>query len=166
MPTLTLSADLKGAIDRAVTVATSAEQGGKKILVQSLTQFDNPTELTLEIGEPRLEYARALLWSREELKSRVSDTVITIHDQFAVPLFFLETPPESRQRDLDFLAIRRNNGNIAGKINSRTAYGAPYRLSELARGIVPGVGFAVDAFWQLLRHENLMFAKDARVILT
>lgn len=71
------------------------------------------------------------------MRSRVADTVITIHDQFNVPLFFLETAPEDRLRDLDFIAVRHRNGSVTGRINRRQAYGHRYQLQELDRGIVP-----------------------------
>ena len=106
-----------------------------------------------------------LLWSKEELKSRVADTVITIHDQLSVPLFFIETTPESRERNLDFLVVRHKGGRVSGKINRRQRYGSPYRLEDLQRGIVPGLGFALDSYWALLEHSKLMFAKDARALL-
>lgn len=106
-----------------------------------------------------------LLWSKEELKSRVADTVITIHDQLSVPLFFIETAPESRERDLDFLVVRHKSGRISGKINRRQCYGSPYKLENLQRGIVPGLGFALDSYWALLEQPKLMFAKDARALL-
>jgi hypothetical protein len=146
-------------------VALSAKQGSRTLLSQSLTLFDNPQELQVEVGEPRLEYARLLLWSKEELLSQVADTVITIHDQFSVPLFFIETAPDDPNRDLDFIAIRHKSGHVTGKINSRREFGSPYRLANLERGIVPGRGIALDFYWSLLSHKKLMFAKDARVVL-
>src|SRR5262245_35345738 len=164
-PRLIVSDRLKAAIDRAVANATAVGPDGARHLPQSLTLFDNPQELRIDVGTPEMEYARVLLWSRDELRSRVADTVITIHDQLSVPLFFLETAPESPQRDLDFLAIRHKSGRVSGNINRRTRHGSPYRLEDLQRGIVPGRGFALEKFWEMLQGDSLMFAKDARALL-
>lgn len=162
--TLAVSEPLKSAIDHAINQALSATQGGKQILNQSLTNFDNPKELRVEVGRPKLEYARLLLWSKEELLGQVADTVITIHDQFSVPLFFIETAPDDPKRDLDFLAIRKERGDVTGKMNIRRAYRSPYQLHNLERGVVPGHGNALDFYWTLLQDERLMFAKDAKLL--
>lgn len=162
-PKIIVSPELKAAIDRAISTATTVGDDGVRHLPQSLTLFDNPDELRIEVNEPQMEYARVLLWSKEELASRIGDTVITIHDQLAVPLFFIETSADSKERDLDFLAIRHKSGRVTGKINRRATFGSPYHLQNLERGIVPGRGFALDHYWQILEHPRLMFAKDARV---
>ncbi len=36
----------------------------------SLTLFDNPAELRVDVGEPEMEYARLLLWGKKELETR------------------------------------------------------------------------------------------------
>jgi hypothetical protein len=162
---LVVSQTLKEAIDRAVRVALEQTQGGRQVMSQSLTLFDNPRELPVEVGEPRLEYARLLLWSKDELLSRVAETVISIHDQFSVPLFFVETQPEDPARDLDFVAIRHRSGHVVGKINSRRSYGSPYQLTQLDGGLIPFRGKALDVYRELLNNPKLMFAKDARFVL-
>jgi hypothetical protein len=159
VPRLMVSKNLKSAIDQAVRVA-------RDFLPESLTLFDNPRELCVEASEePQMEYARVLLWSREELKSLIADAVITIHDQLSVPLFFIETTPDSTRRNFDFIAIRQRDGRVTGRINRRESYGRPYFLQELEKGIIPGLGYAIDAYWEILRSEpKLMFAKDARAL--
>jgi Predicted nucleotide-binding protein containing TIR-like domain len=155
-----VSNNLKSAIDRAIDEA-------RKYQPESLTLFDNPAELSVEANEkPEMEYARVLLWNKQEVQSRVADTVITIHDQLSVPLFFIETEPDSPRRDFDFIAIRQSNGSFTGQINRRPSAGKLYTLEPLERGIIPGLDcFAIDAYWKILSDANLMFAKDARALL-
>src|SRR4051812_28627495 len=48
-------------------------------LDQSLSGFSEPADFKLTKGEPKLEFARVLLWSKKELLSSLGDSVVAIH---------------------------------------------------------------------------------------
>jgi hypothetical protein len=161
---LIVSQMLKDAMDRAVSAAMAVARDKGRAMEQSHTLFDNPHEFPIEVGDPRLEYARVLLWSKHELLSRVGETVVAIHDHFSIPLFFIETEPDDPARDFDFVAIRHRSGDVVGKINSRRAHGEPYQLTQFERGVIPIRGVAMEVYRDHLENPRLMFAKDARFV--
>jgi hypothetical protein len=119
---LVVSLALKDAIDRAISVAVSAEQGRPEAAGQSLTLFDNPSELRVEISEPNLEkYAAAAVeqggmpaaWRDRDYHSRSIFGAVVLHrnaSRIAATWTSLR-PPQERSRD--------------GKINSRKEFGSP-----------------------------------------
>lgn len=54
-PRVIVSPQLKDALDRAVAAATAATPDGVRLLPQSLTLFDNPNELVIDVGNPEMD---------------------------------------------------------------------------------------------------------------
>lgn len=150
---LKVSNELAAAIDQSLATARSWFKD------ESHTSFDAEDPLQWSRGTPSLEYARILMWSREELLSGVGASVIAIHQAFHIPLFFLERPLNHPDRKYDFIAFLKQQ-NVVGFVNIR---GTRIDLKEMARGRVPGNRKATDRFYELLRDPELSFAVDARL---
>jgi len=127
---------------------------------QSLSGFDN-RQSAFTKGQPRLEFARLLLWSREELLSSLADSVIAIHQAFNIPLFFKAAEPGHEIRKLDFVMLERNDGEIAGFYSSAATQNKP----EPFTNIIPGKTNAKQLFYQLFSDFKPILAIDARAIL-
>jgi hypothetical protein len=130
---------------------------------QSYSLFDNPKDFHWTTGVPKLQFARILLWSREELLSSIGESIISIHSAFNVPVFFLEVPEDDPRRDSDFIFFEKNDGSISGFFNMRETGFRPEEL--LKNGAIPGVGNCKKIFTDFLHHPDLMLAVDARHIL-
>ncbi|HRI12792.1 MAG TPA: nucleotide-binding protein [Verrucomicrobiota bacterium] len=136
----------------------NAKQGR---LRSSLTQFDNPELLDWKLAELRLEYARVLLWTEEELQSSIADAVVAIHEAFNVPLFFIETDASNQERDSEYILFSRpNQKGAAGLYGVRPAY-----ETETIKSQIAGLGDPGEHFARLLNHESIMFAVDARELV-
>lgn len=133
----------------------------KYLGVPSLTNFDNPEELHWEIGDPRLQYSRILLWTKEELAHPITQSVISIHDAFNIPLFFAEAKQPSQDKDVTFIVFEKKGGPPTGRYGFRQ-HNYQTRDRDLNRGCIPGAGDAIQLYQKLLLREELMFAKDAR----
>ncbi len=129
---------------------------------QSLSLFDNPKDFYWEMKTPKLQFARILLWSREELMSQIGEAVIAIHQAFNVPLFYLEVDEKDGQRDCDYILFERGANRNAGYYNSKTFNFSP---KPLVKGDnIPKLGSCRKHFYTLLSNENLLLAIDARHI--
>ncbi len=131
-------------------------------LDQSLSGFSECTDFKLIKGEPKLEFARVLLWSKKELLSSLGDSVVAIHQAFNVPLFFKPVEPQEELRDLDFILFQKDNGDITGFYSSKITNNKPERFEH---DNIPGVGSAKKQFYSLFEKNKLMLAVDARAIL-
>jgi hypothetical protein len=144
------------AINNAIKNATS--QLGSR----SLTIFDNPDELHWEIGTPKLQYSRVLLWTKGELKHPITESVIAIHEAFNVPLFFVEAKPENKDKDVAYLVFEKSGGFPNGLYGKKTDQ---YHTNPFRNGEIPGFGNALQKYRELLSRQDIMFAADARYLL-
>jgi hypothetical protein len=145
---IVVSGQLKQAIQTAVSNA-------HKRIGHSLTLFDNPAELHWEGGEPKLQMARILRWSREELRSPMAATIIDIHEAFHVPLFFL--PATQPERQVDYILFTEDSGKRSGFWGT-----APKYETHTLAGPLPVIGDAWGHFHGLLSNPELLFARDAQ----
>jgi hypothetical protein len=161
---LVVSDILGSAIDRALANVTDKERHGPETLHESLTDFDSQRELRWSRGAPVTEYARILMWSKEELLSSIAEPVIAIHEAFHVPLFYLETPQGAEPRAYDYLVIRRDQPfEIFGFVSTRAANFNPEPLDPEKPGINKQY---ISHFEALLNREDIAFAIDARHYLS
>jgi len=149
---LRVSEELSTAIKTALQ-RTPLTEGSK-------TLFDNPKQLFWEAAQPKLEFCRVLLWSREELASQVAESVIAIHEAFQVPLFFIETARADRARDVDYIFFANETSVISGFYGLRgegyTTHAFPDSLK------IPTIGEPEKHFWRLFRTAQPLFAVDQR----
>lgn len=151
--TICLSKTLASAISRCLKGAHALG------FSESATKFDNSELLNWKIGKPRLQYSRTLLWTREELLTPAGRAVIDIHNAFHIPLFFLETAEEDKERDLDFIYLAGDSGTINGFYGQRHD---DYKTEKLAeKGRIPGHRSMAEQYETLLASTKLMFAADA-----
>jgi hypothetical protein len=151
----------------------------KQRLPRSRTPFDDPRRLSWKgARRPRLEYARILLWSEEDLLDPVAALIIEIHLAFNVPLFFLNTARTARAFDFICFHCGLRDGAAEGApmsvgcVNSWDPEKQSFTLSHFRDGRVhanaddPTRGvFAGDLFAEYLANEDLMFAADAKEML-
>jgi hypothetical protein len=158
------------AIHRALANARKSE------LKRSLTSFEDPRGVSWKAAKrPRLEYARILLWSEEDLLDPTATVVIDIHRAFHVPLFFLNTARTARA--FDFICFHCAGKNEAGDeirrsegcVNSWHPESESFVLSQFRDGMVRGDAgdpargvLAADLFGEYLNNDDLMFAADAK----
>lgn len=155
---LTVDQSLHKAIEKALSLAK------KQGLQESLTQFDPDDPLRWSQGEPKLQYARILLWSKEELMNRVSDSVLFIHQAFHIPLFFVETENDNPARKHEFILFEKRNGRVEGFRSIRDGINAVPKLRPIVKeNLGEGIG-AMDYFRKLISGDNLLFAIDQRAI--
>ena len=167
---LQVSVQLHDAIQRSLV---NAKRHG---LGKSRTLFEETYDFSWKAAKrPRLECARILLWSEEELLHPMAKVVIDIHSTFHVPLFFLNT--ERTARALDFICFHCAVGNGQGQesrqsigcVNSWDPEKRKFVLSRFDDGIVRsstaqsarGVP-AQKLFEEYLAKGDLMFAVDAK----
>jgi hypothetical protein len=168
--TLEVSVALHDAIHRALANARKSE------LKKSLTSFDDPRGVSWKAAKrPRLEYARILLWSEEDLLDPTATVVVDIHRAFYVPLFFLNTARTARAFDfICFHCAKKDEaGNeirrAVGCVNSWHRESESFVLSQFRDGIVRGDASdpsrgvpAGELFGEYLGNDDLMFAADAK----
>jgi hypothetical protein len=170
---LEVSVSLHDAIHRAL--ANARKQSFRK----SRTSFDDAAILPWKAAKrPRLEYARILLWSEEDLLDPTATVVVDIHRAFHVPLFFLNTARTARA--FDFICFHCAKKDAAagearrsvGCVNSWHPERHSFVLSQFRDGIVRGDAsdpkrgvLAADLFGEYLANDDLMFAADAKRIL-
>jgi hypothetical protein len=168
--TLEVSVAHHDAIHRALANARKSD------LKKSLTSFEDPRGVSWKAAKrPRLEYARILLWSEEDLLDPTATVVLDIHRAFHVPLFFLNTARTARA--FDFIcfhcASRDEAGNETrrsqGCVNSWNPESESFVLSQFRDGMVRGDAgdpargvLAADLFGEYLNNDDLMFAADAK----
>ena len=151
---LVVSPGLGDAIDRAC--AAAVQQG----LPQSLTDFDVQEELRWGRGVPRIEFSRILIWTREELLSPISESLIAIHEAFRVPLFYKEVRRDDPLRRLDLLVFGKARGQIEGFYGHGAGPSHP-----IERRHVPSLGDPSRFYANLLADSGLMFAIDKRALM-
>ena len=163
---LEVRGSLGDAINRALENARA--QG----LEQSLTLFDNPDDFSWSVVKenPRLEYARVLLWSEEELTHPIATTVIDIHRTFHVPLFFIPVARNDSARALDFICFHREErGRSRSTGCSNVRINGKYELKILKNnGMIAtsdGAKKTTSIFGNYLSNRELLFAEDARELL-
>ena len=168
--TLEVSVALHDAIHRALANARKSD------LKKSLTSFEDPRGVSWKAAKrPRLEYARILLWSEEDLLDPTATVVVDIHRAFHVPLFFLNTARTARAFDfICFHCARKDEaGNeirrAVGCVNSWHRESESFVLSQFRDGIVRGDASdptrgvpAAELFGEYLSKDDLMFAADAK----
>lgn len=152
---LVVSNELGDAIDSATGQARRHwDPQEKRRVSESLTRFDNKPEhlgeLSWKRGNPRLEFARVLRWSREELQSPIAEAIITVHNAFHIPLFYVETPIDSPERELDFIYFAG-----PGKFRKCFLGRRPTFATEISDGDFR------ERFFKNLAGAELMFAVDA-----
>jgi hypothetical protein len=157
---LTVDADLATAMEKALKAVDGLRRDGdnKPLLKESCTAFDNPSDFQWSAGAPRLEFARVLLWTKEELSGHVAESVVAIHEAFHVPLFAVPITADDELRDFDFIAFRKTDRTVTGYYNRREDGFRPGNLS--GDGRVPGHGSALAHWTSVLHHERLFFAAD------
>jgi hypothetical protein len=167
---LEVSVALHDAIHRALANARKTD------LKKSLTSFEDPRGVEWKAAKrPRLEYARILLWSEEDLLDPTATVVVDIHRAFHVPLFFLNTARTARAYDfICFHCAKKDEvGNETrrsmGCINSWHPESESFVLSQFRDGMVRGDAshpargvLAADLFEEYLTNDDLMFAADAK----
>jgi hypothetical protein len=110
-------------------------------------------------GTPSLEFCRVLLWSNEELLTPVAESVIAIHEAFHVPLFFVETPRQCRERDVDYIYFGRDGRMLDGFYGLRKR---DYATESFAAGTpIPGISDPAAHYTSILAKKP-EFAADAR----
>ncbi|MCC6873410.1 MAG: hypothetical protein IT378_03800 [Sandaracinaceae bacterium] len=152
---LVVSNELGDAIDSATGQAKRHwDPQENRQVSESLTRFDNKPEhlgeLSWKRGNPRLEFARVLRWSREELLSPIAEAIITVHNAFHIPLFYVETPIDSPGRELDFIYFAG-----PGKFRKCFLGRRPTFATEISDGDFR------ERFFKNLAGAELMFAVDA-----
>jgi hypothetical protein len=140
---------------------------------QSVTKFDDQffTEVDKLAdhsfrwteGEVELEFARVLLWTENELGSRIAESVSNIHEAFHVPLFALLVRTDARKREFDFIAFRQSDDkSLRGFYSKRSERFYPQPMTD---GCIPGYG-SCQAHWEeIFSHPDLMFAADLHHLL-
>lgn len=158
---VTVSESLGSTIRRAIQAAETRSIFGRPVLEHSLSEFHNTEGDRWVSGTPIFEFARILLWSRQELLSGVAESIIAIHEAFHIPLFFREIPVEDPLRDFDFLYFQ-TSGHTDGFYGDRRSR---YRTEPISSGLIPLLGSVDRHFRSLLEDPNLLLATDARQIL-
>jgi hypothetical protein len=170
---LEVSVSLHDAIHRALANARKSTPS------KSRTSFDDPVTLPWKAAKrPRLEYARILLWSEEDLLDPTATVVLDIHRAFHVPLFFLNTARTARAFDFICFHCAKKDGagsevrRSVGCVNSWHPERDSFVLSQFRDGIVRGDAsdpsrgvLAADLFGEYLAKDDLMFAADAKRVL-
>lgn len=150
---------LDAAMQRAF--ATAHDRFG---MAESATRFDNTGEVRFEVGEPRLQYSRILLWTEDELADPVADAVISLHEAFSIPLFYLPVQADSREKQIAFVAFEKRSRPPCVLYGERAdGYSTKDRYSR--NGMVPRLGNALSYYQTLLSRDDLAFALDARTHL-
>ncbi len=149
------------AIVKSIERAKAIELPKGRRLKESLSVFDNPKDFRWEKApEPKLEFSRILLWSKDEIMSPVGEAVVAIHDDFRVPLFFLDNNPADSLRDSDFIFFTMGD-SVEGFFGNREEN---YASISMPNGKVPVLGDPRAYYEQLLENEGLLLAQDARFI--
>jgi predicted nucleotide-binding protein len=110
-------------------------------------------------GAPHCEYARILLWSKEELVNPVAESIIAIHTAFHVPLFYLEMPADARARQFDYISFETAKGARHGFVNRRST---GFRPEPLDNDRLPGRRSIGLHFASLLSSPHLRLASECR----
>ena len=129
---------------------------------QSLSGFNAQADFTFSKGDPKLEFARVLLWSKKELLSSLGDSVVAIHQAFNIPLFFKAVEPEEELRKLDFVIFEKHDGTVTGFYSAQST---DFKPQQFSNNLIPGKGNAKEQFYSLFKKNKLMLAIDARAIL-
>lgn len=158
--TVTVDSTLKRWIDTACKNATH------KGLPESVTEFDNPERVTKVVGAPTLQIARILLWDREELTSLMGSAVIRIHENFHVPLFFLQTKKDDPRRRFEFVMFRtaQTSADCQQQDFGFSSIAPSYKPEALRGhlGTISGIGeLARTVFERYMSDPGLLLAADA-----
>jgi hypothetical protein len=141
-------------------IAKAIENARSSPLGASLTIFDNPEEFHWEVGSPKLQYSRVLVWTKEELRHPIGESVIAIHEAFNIPLFFVEAQSE-QNKDVAYLVFEKPEGVASGLYGKKNEqyHTHPFRKD------IPSFGNAIQKYRELISRPNIMFAADARHLL-
>ena len=156
---LIVSSDIEEAIRRAVDNSKSWRVNGRPVLRESLTEFDNPEDFRWEKGSPRLEFSRILIWTEDEMKSSIAESVIAIHESFHIPLFCIIVDKSDPLREFDYILFKGMGDKTSGFYNLPTE---GFRLGVIRNGRIPGYTHCLTHWNTLLNDPRLAFAIDAR----
>ena len=140
---------------------TKAIENARSRLQYSWTKFDNPEDFHWDVGTPKLQYSRVLIWTKEELKTPIAESVIAFHEAFNIPLFFIEAPAVKTVRQVAYIVFENQKGvasGFYGKISEQ------YHTHSFKRDI-PGFGNAIQKYRDIIARPDIMFASDARYLL-
>lgn len=115
------------------------------------------------------ESVRILLWNDTELSSLGALEVIEMHEAASIPLFFLNAKELDSTEDTEYIFFADDLGVRPEKVT-----GYYYRPDDpsmpyddyAAEGRTDNGRILLDEFRELLEHESLLLAKDARQLLT
>jgi hypothetical protein len=110
---------------------------------------------------PEMEMSRILMWTSEELMSPAGECVVAFHEAFHVPLFFLQTDPNSPARSVDYILFETGE-TTEGYYGYRDQ---GYATELLERGGIPGLGDPKREYARLLKSKKLLLAADALSML-
>lgn len=128
----------------------------------SLSGFDSGATFAFEQGQPRLEFARVLLWSREELLDPQSDSIINFHKVFNIPLFFRNTEKDDELRKTDYVILQKTDNSVCGYYSSALS---DFQIKSF-EDVIPGKTLKpTAAFYSLFDPAKTLLAIDARSVL-
>lgn len=131
---------------------------------ESKTRFDN--EKLPEVGEPRLQYSRILVWTREELADPSAEPIIDFHEAFRIPLFYLPVSERAAAKQAAFVVFEKRNHSCSALYGVKQYnYDTARDQTSLSSGRIPGLGDALEEYKRALLKPDLMLAKDARELL-
>jgi len=137
------------------------DHGTGNTLHQSRTLFDNRGELSWVEGEPRFQFSRILLWTKEELCSPIAKSIVAIHEAFHIPLMCKIVTRDDPLRQGDFILFEGIT-HQSGYANVRANRG--FALHSLREGRMPNGERCRDVYSRLLRDPALLMATDARYV--
>lgn len=133
---------------------------------ESLSRFDDSSYELPEVGVPKLQYSRVLLWTEEELDDPLAEPIINIHDAFRIPLFYAPVTNKSPEKELAFVVFEKRNGDCSALYGLRdNGYDTARDRTSLEGGLLGHRGYALDLYRKVLERDDLMLATDALWIL-
>ena len=130
---------------------------------ESITPFDDAEAELPSAGIPKLQYSRVLVWTEEELSDPLAEPIINLHDAFRIPLFFVPVAEDAKEKELAFVVFEKRDGRSSALYGLRQfEYNTARDTESLNGGNIPGYGYALDLYKEILKRPDLMFASDAR----
>ena len=175
-----LGSAIQQSVDRATKLVNgSGRDEGVNGIALHRTAFATPGSFMIgAIAPPNFEIARILVWSRDMLSTPTADAIIRMHEEFGIPLFFLDAAEEDigfgRWRDphVDYCLKSEGARNITGFFGWNNRVGMFDVDGDAAPPIslfgfnndAPHFNTLLDEFLSFLKNRNLLLAADARII--
>jgi hypothetical protein len=99
------------------------------------------------------------------LRDPIAEAVISLHEAFRIPLFFLRAEPDKGDKELAYVTFEKRDGSVSVLCGKKPGYDTTKDTSFKDSGKLPGRGNALTDYKRLLERPDLMLALDARELL-